>query len=125
MLAVVKVIRKKPTTETTAPTYNQATGTWVPGSAFTTVLDDTKARIQPYGIMGDMVVGQDTTGRRLIRIQIADVETGIHPDDIVIVESCEANPELTKYTFEVRGAVTSSNAWLTDIVAEADVKANT
>ena len=56
MLATVKVIRKKPTTQVAAPTYNQNTGTWNTGSAFTTVLDDVKARIQPYGIMGDMVV---------------------------------------------------------------------
>ena len=75
--------------------------------------------------MGNMVVGQDTTGRRLIRVQITDRETGVHADDMLIVTLCPDNPELTKYTFEVRGVVSSSNAWLTDIVAEADVKANT
>ena len=125
MLATVKVIRKNPTTQVAAPTYDQNTGTWNTGSAFATVLDDVKARIQPYGIMGNMVVGQDTTGRRLIRVQITERETGVHADDMLIVTLCPDNPELTKYTFEVRGVVSSSNAWLTDIVAEADVKANT
>lgn len=125
MKAVVKVVRKRPTTEVVAPTYDQNTGLWSNGASIVTVLDNTNARIQPYGIMGDVVVGQDTTGRRLIRVQITNVETGIQADDMLIVLSCPDNPELTAYTFEVRGSVTSSNAWLTDLVCEADVKAAT
>ena len=125
MLATVKIVRKLPATEATQPTYNQATGTWIPGASIVTVLDDTPARIQPFGIMGDQVVGQDTTGRRLVRVQIEDVQTGIHADDILIVTACPDNPELMSYTIEVRGVISSSNAWLTDLVCEADVKADT
>lgn len=124
MLATIKVIRKNPTTMADRPVYNQETGEWSTG-AFSTVLNNVRARVQPYGIIGDMVVGQDTTGRRLMRVQIENVKTKIHLDDIVIVTSCSDNPELTKYTMEVRGAISSSNAWLTDLVCEADLKANT
>lgn len=125
MIATITVIRKLPTTEAIPATYNQATETWVPGTSIHTIVKDVSARIQPYGIMGDMVVGQDTTGRRLIRVQIADRETGIHADDMLMVTHCADNPELKSYTFEIRGVVSSSNAWLTDIVAEADVKGAT
>jgi hypothetical protein len=124
MLATIDVVRKTPSTEATRPTYNQATGKWSTTS-FETVVSNVKARIQPFGIMGDMVVGQDTTGRRLMRVQIEDIDTGIHLDDIIIVKTCPDNPELTKYTIEVRGAISSSNAWLTDLVCEADMKADT
>jgi hypothetical protein len=124
MLATVKVIRKNPTTTTARPVYDPATETWT-STAFETILVDTPARVQPYGIIGDTVVGQDTTGRRLMRVQIEDVATAIHLDDIVIVTACLDNPELTKYTMEVRGAISSSNAWLTDLVCEADLKADT
>lgn len=124
MLATVKVIRKNPSTVASPPVYDQQTETWSTGS-FSTVLNNVRARVQPYGIIGDMVVGQDTTGRRLMRVQIENVETSIHLDDIVIVTSCPDDPELTKYTLEVRGAISSSNAWLTDLVCEADLKANT
>lgn len=125
MLATIKVIRKLPSTEGVRPTYDQATSTWNVGTGVEEILVDTPARVQPFGIMGDMVVGQDTTGRRLIRVQVGDVETGVHPDDILIVTACPDNPELTKYTFEVRGAVSSSNAWHSEFVCEADVKAGT
>ena len=124
MLATIKVIRKKPSTQVTSPVYNPTTRTWSTG-AFQTVLDNTKARVQQYGIIGDMVVGQDTTGRRLYRVQIENVETSIHVDDMLIVTLCPDNPELTDYTFEVRSAASSSNAWLTDLVVEANVKADT
>lgn len=124
MLATIKVIRKLPTTEAVRPVYDQATETWTTG-AFETVLEDTKARVQPYGIIGDMNVGQDTTGRRLMRVQIESRETGIRLDDILIITVCPDDPELTKYTLEVRGAISSSNAWLTDLVCEADLKALT
>lgn len=124
MLATIKVIRKNPTTTGVRPVYDQATETWTT-DAFEEILVDTPARVQPYGIIGDMVVGQDTTGRRLMRVQIENVATAVHMDDIVIVTACLDNPELTKYTLEVRGAISSSNAWLTDLVCEADLKANT
>jgi hypothetical protein len=126
MLATISVIRKAPVTSGTAPkpVYDQDTQTWTT-TGVTTVLSGVKARIQPYGIIGDTVVGQDTTGRRLMRVQIENVETGIHLDDIVIVTNCPDDPELLAYTLEVRGAISSSNAWLTDLVVEADLKANT
>ena len=125
MLATIKVVRKRPSTEVARPTYNQATGLWDTAGIMEDVLIDVKARVQPFGIMGDMVVGQDTSGRRLVRVQIENVETAIRADDIVIVTSCPDNPELELYTLEVRGALSSSNAWLTDLVCEADVKAAT
>jgi len=124
MLATIKVIRKRPSTEVTAPVYNPNTQTWSTGS-FQTILSNTPARVQPYGIIGDMVVGQDTSGRRLMRVQIESLDTGIHPDDILIVTACQTNPELTAFTFEVRSAIGSSNSWTTDLVCEADVKAAT
>lgn len=123
MLATIKVVRKTPTTAAAAPVYNPATRTWS-GGTFTTIADNVKARIQPYGIIGDITVGQDTTGRRLIRVQIENTVTGIQPDDHLIVTSCPDNSELTGYLFEVRGALASSNAWHTELVCEADVKAN-
>lgn len=126
MLATIKVLRKAPATTAAAqrPVYNQATGTWS-AAGISTVLDNVPARIQQYGIIGDTVVGQDTTGRRLMRVQIESVTTKIHLDDMIIVTASPENPELLKYTMEVRGAISSSNAWLTDLVVEADLKANT
>ena len=125
MLATIKVIRKNPTTDGTRISYDQATQTYNSGSTIVTIIEGVKARIQPYGIIGDNVVGQDTTGRRLMRIQIENVQTAIHMDDMVVVLDCPDNPELTAYTLEVRGAISSSNAWLTDLVCEADLKAAT
>lgn len=125
MQATVKVVRKLSSTDAPRPTYNQATGLWNTTGSMETVLENVKARVQPFGIMGDMVVGQDTTGRRLIRVQIENVSTGVRADDILIVTACSDNPELMAYTFEVRGAISSSNAWITDLVCEADVKAST
>jgi hypothetical protein len=124
MLATIKVIRKNPSTVAPTPVYDQETETWTT-TAFETILESVPARVQPYGIIGDMVVGQDTSGRRLMRVQIENVATAIHLDDIVIVTASPDNPELTKYTLEVRGAISSSNAWLTDLVCEADLKADT
>jgi hypothetical protein len=124
MLATIKVIRKKPTTSGTRVTYDQATGSYS-ADAFETIIESVKARIQPYGIIGDIIDGQDTTGRRLMRVQIEDVQTSIHLDDMIVVLDSPDNPELTAYTIEVRGAISSSNAWLTDLVCEADLKANT
>lgn len=122
MLATIKVIRKKPSTQSAQPVYDPATRTWTT-AAFETVIENVQARAQPYGITGDMVVGQDTTGRRLIRIQIENVVTGIQVDDMIIVTACPDNPELTYYSHEVRSVVGSSNAWTTNIVCETDVKA--
>lgn len=116
MLATVRVIRKDPDS---TPVYDQATGIWL--GVFTTIFEG-NARIAPYGIVGDMVVGQDTTGRRLLRVQVESRETGINVDDMVVVEFCKDFPELVDYTIEVRGSVSSSNAWLTDLVCEADLK---
>lgn len=122
MKATVRVVRKTPSIDGARPVYDRATRTWSTNGSVVTVVNDTPARVQPFGIMGDMVVGQDTTGRRLIRVQIENVQTGIQPDDMLIVVDCPDNPELMLYSFEVRGSLSSSNAWLTDLVCEADVK---
>lgn len=116
MLATIKVIRKTPG----APvTYDQNTGQYTAG---VTDVYTGKARIQPFGIIGDMVVGQDTTSRRLMRVQIDSLNTDINVDDILVVtESAEA-PELELFTMEVRGTISSSNPWVTDLVCEADTK---
>lgn len=116
MLATVRVVRKTPN----APVvYDQNTGQY---TAATTVVFEGKARVQPFGIMGDMVVGQDTTSRRLVRVQIETKTTGINVDDTLYVMTCPESPELVDFTFEVRGTLGSSNAWLTDLVCEADSK---
>lgn len=119
MLATVTVRRKTPGDGNL--TYNHDTGKWS-GGTFNTIVVGAKARIQPFGIIGDMVVGQDTTSRRLMRVQIENVSTGINVDDHIEVTACPDNPELKGYMLEVRGVISSSNAWLTDIVAEADTK---
>lgn len=80
------------------------------------------ARIQPFGIIGDQIVAQDPTGRRLMRVQIKQMDTGIEVDDEIEVIECGDNPELVHFRMEVRGTVSSSNAWLTDLVTEANVK---
>lgn len=119
MLATVTVKRKLPVDG--AIDYDFTTGTYG-GGQFEDVVVGVKARIQPFGIIGDMIVGQDATSRRLMRIQIENVQTGINIDDHVVVTDCPDNPELLNYTIEVRGAISSSNAWLTDLVAEANTK---
>lgn len=81
-----------------------------------------KARIQPFGIIGDQIVAQDPTGRRLMRIQIKDMLTGIRVDDEIEVLASPDSPELVNFRMEVRGTIGSSNAWLTDLVVEANVK---
>lgn len=121
MLATVTVKRKLPIDGDIK--YDRATGTYS-GGQFITVLDQVKARVQPFGIIGDMIVGQDATSRRLMRVQIENVQTGVNLDDQITVVSCPDNPELTGFEFEVRGTISSSNAWLTDIIAEADTKRN-
>lgn len=122
MLATVKVLRN---TVGGAPAeYDQVTRKWSDNASHV-VAQGLKARVQPYGIIGNLVVGQDTTGRRLIRVQIESVETGIHVDDIIVLTDCPDNPELTYYALEVRGVIASSNAWHTELVCELDIKANT
>ena len=119
MLATIKVRRK---TQTEDPTWNFETGTYEG-----TVVDEIwngKARIQPFGIIGDQIVAQDPTGRRLMRVQIEELGTGILVDDEIEVLDCPDNPDLMQFRLEVRGTVSSSNAWLTDLVAEANVKAH-
>lgn len=121
MLATIKVIRKLPRDGELV--YDPVTETYN-GGQFLTVLDGVQARIQPFGIIGDMVVGQDTASRRLMRVQIENVETGINLDDMIEVLACKDNPELASFTLEVRGSISSSNAWLTDLVVEANTKRN-
>lgn len=121
MLATIKVIRKRPSTEVASPVYNQATETWSTG-AFETVIDNVPARMQPYSLVNDMVAGQDTTGRKLMRVQITNVSTGIQVDDIIVVTASPENPDLMNYTHEVRSMVSSSNAWHTDIICETNTK---
>lgn len=118
MLATIKVIRKDPDVK---PVYDPATKSW--SGTYTTIFEG-KARIQPYGIIGDQIVAQDTTGRRLMRVQIEEKLTGIMLDDMLSVEACPDDPELLKYSMEVRGSINSSNAWVTDLVCEADLKGN-
>lgn len=119
MLATIKVTRKNPTDQ--ALSFNPTTGSYT-GAAYTTVIASAKARIQPFGIIGDMVVGQDTTSRRLMRVQIENVSTSINVDDMIEVTACPDNPELMKYQLEVRGAISSSNAWHSDVICEANTK---
>ena len=119
MIATIRVTRKLP--QDGALEYDKNTGVYS-GASVETILDNAKARIQPFGIIGDMVVGQDTTSRRLMRLQIENVQTNINQDDMIEVLDCPDNPELCDFQMEVRGTISSSNAWLTDIVAEADTK---
>lgn len=116
MLATIKVVRKMPDVE---PTYDQATGLWT--GHFVDVWSG-KARVQPYGIIGDQIVAQDPTGRRLMRVQIEQKNTGITLDDMLYVISSPEDPELTNFTMEVRGSIGSSNSWVTDLVCEANLK---
>jgi len=118
MTADIKVIRKSGDPDF-RPTYDQVNKTWT--TNVTTIFEG-KARIQPYGIIGDTMVAQDLTGRRLMRVQIAETTTGIAVDDMLSVTFCEASPELVNFTMEVRGTIGSSNAWLTDLVCEANLK---
>lgn len=116
MLAEIRVIRKNPEVELT---YNQETGTYA--GDFDVVYEG-MARVQPYGIIGDMIVGQDPTGRRLMRVQIEELESGINVDDMIEIITSDESPELTLFTLEVRGTLPSSNAWVTDLVCEANTK---
>ena len=119
MLAEIRVFRK---VAGSALTYDQATRTYT--NTDVEEIFSGAARIQPFGIIGDMVVGQDTTSRRLMRVQVEDLETGINIDDIVQVISSPDAPELETFMLEVRGTISSSNPWVTDLVCEADTKRN-
>lgn len=116
MLASIRVVRKLPGQDVV---YNQTTKTY--SSAVETIWEG-EARIQPFGIIGDMVVGQDTTSRRLMRVQVDDLQTNINVDDMITVLDAPDAPELTTFTLEVRGTISSSNPWVTDLVCEADTK---
>lgn len=116
MLATIRVIRKNPNVQVT---YDRATKTWV--GDFEEIYVG-NARVQPYGIIGDQIVGQDPTGRRLMRLQVKEKITLINIDDMIQITACPDNPELELFTMEVRGTINSSNGWVTDIVAEADLK---
>lgn len=118
MLAEIKVIRKNPNV---TPTYDQQTQTWTGG--FDQIFTGS-ARIQPYGIIGDQIVAQDTTGRRLMRVQIETKISNINLDDMLLITACKDDPELTSFSLEVRGTIGSSNSWLTDLVCEANMKRN-
>lgn len=119
MLATIRVRRKLPVDGELV--YDTVTGTYTKNNIIE-IVSSVKARIQPFGIIGDMVVGQDPTSRRLMRVQIENVQTAINQDDMIDVLTCPDNPELVGFMLEVRGTISSSNAWLTDIVAEADTK---
>ncbi len=69
-----------------------------------------------------MVVGQDTTSRRLMRVSIDSLTSGINVDDMITVTSSTEAPELELFTLEVRGTISGSNPWVTDLVCEADTK---
>jgi hypothetical protein len=116
MVATIKFIRKNPDVN---PTYDQATETWTGG--FDTIWTG-PARVQPYGIIGDQIVAQDATGRRLMRVQIADKTADIKLDDMGIVIDSPYDTQLMDYTLEVRGSIGSSNSWVRDLVCEADLK---
>lgn len=118
MLASIKVVRK--ITIGGEAVYDRATKTYS-NIQFETVFTG-QARIQPYGISGDQIVGQDLTARRLMRVQIADITTGIKVDDMLYVTNSPEAPELVDYQLDVRGAMSSSNQWVTDLVCEANMK---
>lgn len=115
MLATIKVYRKSDG----QVEYNRTTGKYTPTR---TVVWEGQARIQPFGIIGDMVVGQDTTSRRLMRVQMDDLQTGINVDDMIEITDSPEAPELTLFRLEVRGSISSSNPWITELVCEADTK---
>lgn len=118
MLATIRIYRRD--TEGYEPVYDFETGKWSNTGAST--LWTGKARVQPYGIIGDQIVAQDPTGRRLMRVQVEAMDTTASLDDQIEITACPDNPELTNYRLEVRGSISSSNAWLTDLVCEADLK---
>jgi hypothetical protein len=99
--------------------YDQNTGTYTAGVE---VIWTGQARIQPFGIIGDMVVGQDTTSRRLMRVQVDDLATGINVDDMITITDSNEAPELMLFSLEVRGTISGSNPWVTDLVCEANTK---
>lgn len=117
MTAEIRIVRKLNTKKVT---YNQETGKYDSDSV--ELIFEGKARIQPYGIIGDTLVAQDTTGRRLMRVQVPGLLTGITLDDMLSVTRCDSNPDLTTYSMEIRGAIGSTQAWLTDLVVEANLK---
>lgn len=118
MLADIRIIRRSK--DDGELTYDQNSGTY--SSSSITEVFTGKARIQPYGIIGDIIDAQDTTGRRLMRVQVEGKLTGISLDDMLFIDSCPDDPELTQFVLEVRGSIGSSNSWVTDLVCEANLK---
>lgn len=118
MIATINVIR---TIAGAKPEYDFDTGKYI-NDTVETILFEHKARVQPFGIMGNILAAQDATSRRLYRVQIEKKSTGIRQDDIVEIVECDDYPELTYFPMEVRNVSTSSNAWLTDLVCEVDQK---
>lgn len=116
MTAHIEILRLDKTID---PIYNPETRTYEYTSE--TVFNG-MARAQPFGIFGNMNVGQDTTGRRLMRFQVISKDTGVNIDDQINI--LEAEGELEFFNYDVRSTVTSSNPWLSDFVAEADLKGN-
>lgn len=119
MLARIRVTRRSVGTVEAAE-YNFTTGQY--SNVVSPVVFEGLARIQPYGIIGDQIVGQDPTGRRLMRVQIKNKETGVRLDDQLSILECKDDPEMLNFSLEVRGSIGSSNAWLTDLVCEANLK---
>lgn len=117
MLAKIKVVRKNPNVELRRdPVTKKYIG------QFETIVEETWARIQPYGIMGDRVVAQDPTGRRLMRVQVENLALDIELDDVIHILESPADEQLVDYTMQVRSAVGSSNSWIRDLVCEMDLK---
>lgn len=125
MLATIDVVRL-----TAGGQYNFETGKFDGGSSIVT--SGWAARVQPFGIIGDNLVGQDPTARRLYRVQLEKKrkkENGaieqlpqIRIDDKISVTACAENPDLIRYLIDVRGVSTSSNPWVVDLVCEVDQK---
>lgn len=113
--ATIRVFRKG----TGQKIYNQATRTWTTDG---TVIYEGKARLQPYGIIRDELVAQDPTGKRLMRVQVSTKLSDIKLDDYVDVIASPDAPELLLYEMYVRGSISSSVAWLTDLVVVANLK---
>ena len=87
-----------------------------------TVVYSGAARIQPYGLNFDIEVGLDPTSRKLVLVQLeknVDARVG----DYIIVESVEnVDQSLRKYGLEVRGAISGSLTWGTQLICEVDQK---
>lgn len=116
MAATIKVIRKTPGA---ALTYDQTTRTYTGG--YDTIWAG-PARVQMTSFSAPELVAQDQSYRQTIRIQVAELATGINVDDVVQVIESPYNPALTKFRITVKGTMGTSNAWLIDLLCDADQK---